>query len=66
MPKAKKKKTEYASLDKYGGSLGTVMAVGATVWAFFRVGFKIRDGVSKIKNVKRPARRDPARGGGKT
>jgi|GEM_PF-3447359 len=40
---------DQASLDKYGASIATVLAVGATVWAFFRVGFKIQDGVKKLK-----------------
>ena len=48
--KRQRRKKDHASLDKYGASLTTALAVGATVWAFFRLGFKIKDGVEKAKN----------------
>jgi hypothetical protein len=53
-PKKKSKPKDHAPLDKYGASLGTVLAVGATIWAFFRVGFKIKDGVDKMKKKTGP------------
>ena len=56
--KKKSRAKDQASLDKYGASIATVLAVGATVWAFFRVGFKIQDGVTKMKqNGKRKRQR---------
>jgi len=48
--KRHKQRKDHASLDKYGASLTTALAVGATVWAAFRLGFKIKDGVDKMKN----------------
>ncbi|MFC1618286.1 hypothetical protein ACFL2B_03335 [Patescibacteria group bacterium] len=50
--KKRKKNHDHAPLDKYGASIATALAVGATVWAVFRVGFKIQDGVKKIRTKK--------------
>lgn len=57
MSKNKKSKKNPASLDKYGSSIATVLAVGVTVWAFFRVGYKIKGGVSGMKK-KRSSRKE--------
>lgn len=50
MSRASRKIKDSAPLDKYGGSIATVLGIGAAIWAFFRVGFTIRDGVEKLKN----------------
>ncbi len=50
MSNSKKPSKDHAPLDKYGASIATALAVGATVWAVMRVGFKIQDGVRKMKN----------------
>ena len=53
MSSSDKKNKDVAPLDKYGGSIATVLGVGAAIWAFFRVGFTIRDGVERLKKGKK-------------
>ena len=49
---------DHASLDKYGASITTAFAVGATVWALFRVGFRVKDGVEKLSSGKQSKRKN--------
>lgn len=49
MSRSPNKTKDEAPLDKYGGSIATVLGVGAAIWAFFRVGFTIRDGMKKLR-----------------
>ena len=57
MSKKTKRPKDHAPLDKYGASIATVLAVGATVWAFFRVGFKVQDGIKKVNGKKQKGKR---------
>ncbi len=50
MSRTPRKIKDDAPLDKYGGSIATVLGAGAAIWAFFRVAFTISDGVAKLKN----------------
>ncbi len=50
MSRTPRKIKDNAPLDKYGGSIATVLGIGAAIWARFRVGFTVSDGVAKLKN----------------
>lgn len=53
MSRTTRKTADSAPLDKYGGSIATVLGIGAAIWALFRVGFTVRDGVEKLRNGRR-------------